>query len=78
VDDKYFRERNRQLFIFPQCLSLSKCTQELDLNEQAIFALEILNEKKRFTASLFNSDYIPEFEQAVKLFKTKTVINASI
>ena len=27
---------------------------------------------------LFNNSYIPEFEQAVKLFKTKTVIEATV
>ena len=48
------------------------------MNEQVNFALENTERKEKIFASLFNNDYIPEFEQAVKLFKTKTMINAEV
>ena len=51
---------------------------ELDLNEQVTFSLENIEKKEKIFASLFNNKYIPEFEQAVKLFKAKTAIPAQV
>ena len=79
VDDKYFVKEIDSYLFFPVPFSPWQIVpKELDLNEQVNFALENTERKEKIFASLFNNDYIPEFEQAVKLFKTKTVINAEV
>ena len=79
VDDKYFVKEIDSYLFFPVPFSPWQLVpKELELNEQVNFALENTERKEKIFASLFNNDYIPEFEQAVKLFKTKTVINAEV
>ena len=79
VDDKYFVKEIDSYLFFPVPFSPWQIIpKELELNEQVNFALENTERKEKIFASLFNNDYIPEFEQAVKLFKTKTVINAEV
>ena len=79
VDDKYFVKEIDSYLFFPVPFSPWQLVpKELELNEQVSFALENTERKEKIFASLFNNDYIPEFEQAVKLFKTKTVINAEV
>ena len=79
VDDKYFVKEIDSYLFFPVPFSFWQIVpKELELNEQVNFALENTERKEKIFASLFNNDYIPEFEQAVKLFKTKTVINAEV
>ena len=79
VDDKYFVKEIDSYLFFPVPFSPWQIVpKELELNEQVSFALENTERKEKIFASLFNNDYIPEFEQAVKLFKTKTVINAEV
>ena len=79
VDDKYFVKEIDSYLFFPVPFSPWQIVpKELDLNEHVNFALENTERKEKIFASLFNNDYIPEFEQAVKLFKTKTVINAEV
>ena len=79
VDDKYFVKEIDSYLFFPVPFSPWQIVpKELELNEQVNFALENTERKEKIFASLFNNDYIPEFEQAVKLFKTKTVINAEV
>ncbi len=79
VDDKYFvKEINSYLF-FPVPFSPWQIIpEELDLNEQVNFSLENTERKEKIFAALFNNKYIPEFEQAVKLFKSKTIIAAEV
>ena len=79
VDDKYFVKEIDSYLFFPVPFSPWQIVpKELELNEQVNFALENTERKEKIFASLFNNDYIPEFEQAVKLFKTKTTINAEV
>ena len=79
VDDKYFVKEIDSYLFFPVPFSPWQIVpKELELNEQVNFALENTERKEKIFASLFNNDYIPEFEQAIKLFKTKTVINAEV
>ena len=79
VDDKYFVKEIDSYLFFPVPFSPWQIVpKELDLNEQVHFALENTERKEKIFASLFNNDYIPEFEQAVKLFKTKAIINAEV
>lgn len=79
VDEKYFVKEIDSYLFFPVPFSPWQVVpKELDLNEQVNFALENTERKEKIFATLFNNQYIPEFEQAVKLFKTKTVVNAEV
>ena len=79
VDDKYFVKEIDSYLFFPVPFSLWQIIpEELDLNEQVFFSLENIERKEKIFASLFNNKYIPEFEQAVKLFKTKTALTAEV
>ncbi len=79
VDDDYFVKEIDSYLFFPLPFSAwqIKPTEE-ELNEQVDFSLENTEKKEKIFASLFNNSYIPEFEQAVKLFKTKTPIEATV
>ena len=79
VDDKYFVKEIDSYLFFPVPFSPWQIIpEELDLNEQVFFSLENIERKEKIFASLFNNKYIPEFEQAVKLFKTKTTLSAEV
>jgi len=79
VDDKYFVKEIDSYLFFPVPFSPWQIMPaELDLNEQVFFSLENIERKEKIFASLFNNKYIPEFEQAVKLFKTKTALTAEV
>jgi hypothetical protein len=79
VDDKYFVKEIDSYLFFPVPFSPWQIVPaEVDLNEQVNFSLENIEKKEKIFASLFNNKYIPEFEQAVKLFKTKTPIEADV
>ncbi len=79
VDDKYFVKEIDSYLFFPVPFSPWQIVPaEVDLNEQVSFSLENVEKKEKIFASLFNNKYIPEFEQAVKLFKTKTPIEAEV
>lgn len=79
VDDKYFVKEIDSYLFFPVPFSPWQIVpDELDLNEQVTFSLENTDRKEKIFAGLFNNEYIPEFEQAVKLFKSKTVISAEV
>ena len=79
VDDNYFVKEIDSYLFFPVPFSAWQIVpEELDLNEQVHFSLENIDKKEKIYASLFNNKYIPEFEQAVKLFKTKTPVMAEV
>ena len=79
VDDRYFVKEIDSYLFFPVPFSPWQIIPaELDLNEQVFFSLENIERKEKIFASLFNNKYIPEFEQAVKLFKTKTALTAEV
>ena len=79
VDDKYFVKEIDSYLFFPVPFSPWQIIpEELDLNEQVNFSLENTERKEKIFAALFNNRYIHEFEQAVKLFKSKTVIAAEV
>ena len=79
VDDSYFVKEIDSYLFFPLPFSpwQIKPTEE-ELNEQVDFSLENIEKKEKIFASLFNNSYIPEFEQAVKLFKTKAIVVATV
>jgi hypothetical protein len=79
VDDKYFVKEIDSYLFFPVPFSPWQIVPaEVDLNEQVNFSLENVEKKEKIFASLFNNEYIPEFEQAVKLFKSKTHVEATV
>lgn len=79
VDDKYFVKEIDSYLFFPVPFSPWQIIpEELDLNEQVFFSLENIERKEKIFAALFNNKYIPEFEQAVKLFKSRTALTAEV
>lgn len=79
ADDKYFVKEIESYLFFPVPFSpLQQLPTEKDLNEQVNFSLENTDKKEKIFAVLFNNSYIPEFEQAVKLFKAKTPSDAVV
>jgi hypothetical protein len=79
VDDKYFVKEIESYLFFPVPFSPWQIEPtEEELNEQVNFSLENTNKKEKIFASLFNNNYIPEFESAVKLFKSKTSTVAKV
>ena len=79
ADDKYFVKEIDSYLFFPVPFSPWQILPtEQELNEQVNFSLENIEKKEKIYASLFNNNYIPEFEQAVKLFKTKTLVTAEV
>jgi hypothetical protein len=79
VDDKYFVKEIESYLFFPVPFSPWQIVPDArDLNEQVTFSLENTEKKEKIYASLFNNKYIPEFEQAVKLFKSKAPVEAEV
>lgn len=79
VDDKYFVKEIDSYLFFPVPYSPWQLPPtENDLNEQVTFALENIDKKEKITASLFNNAYIPEFNAAVKLSKSKEPVEAEV
>jgi hypothetical protein len=79
VDDEIFVKEIESYLFFPVPFSPWQIKPtDAELNEQVDFSLENIEKKEKIFASLFNNKYIPEFEEAVKFFKTKATINASI
>ncbi len=79
VDDEYFvKEIDSYLFFEVPFSPWQILPTEAELNEQVTFSLENTDKKEKIFASLFNNKYLPEFEQAVKLYKAKSAINAEV
>lgn len=79
VDDQYFVKEIDSYLFFPVPFSNWQIKPaENELNEQVFFSLENLHKKEKITASLFNNKYIPAFETAVKLFKSKAIVEAPV
>ncbi len=79
VDDKYFVKEIDSYLFFPVPYSPWQLPPtEKELNEQVTFALENTEKKEKITASLFNNAYIPEFNTAVKLSKSKEPVEAEV
>jgi hypothetical protein len=79
VDDKYFVKEIDSYLFFPVPFSPWQILPtENELNEQVSFSLQNLDKKEKIIASLFNNNYIPEFNTAVKLYKSKSPIEAEV
>lgn len=79
VDENYFVKETGSYIFFPLVLSpWERAPKELDLNEPIFFKLENLDKPDRVTAALFKSDYIPEYMAAMRYFKEKRLIDATV
>lgn len=79
IDDKYFVKEMDSYLFFPVTISPWQLLPEEDeLNEPVSFSLENLEKKDKIYASLTNNTYIPEFNKAIKLFKSKTPVKAEV
>ena len=79
VDGKYFVKEIGTYLFFPAPFSpWQLIPSESEWNEAVTFALENLDNKEKLTASLFNIKFIPEYYSAVKAFKTKTPVEATV
>ncbi len=79
ADDRYFVKEIESYLFFPVRFSPWQIIPTEDvLNEPVTFMLDNLEKKDKIAASLLNNEYIPEFHTAVKLFKSKTPVDASI
>jgi hypothetical protein len=79
ADDKYFVKEIDSYLFFPIPFSPWQIfPAEEEMNEPVYFSLENLDKKEKISACLLNNEYIPEFHTAVKLFKSKTAVDALI
>ena len=79
VDDDFFVKEIDSYLFFPVPFSpWQLAPSEEDLNEQVTFSLENTDKKEKIFATLSDNKYIPEFKEAVKLFKSKTAIDAEV
>ena len=79
ADDGYFVKEIESYLFFPVYFSpWHIIPTEEELNEPVYFSLENLEKKEKISAALFNNEYIPAFHTAVKLSKSKSVIDATV
>ncbi|MBL0356447.1 MAG: hypothetical protein IPP72_05930 [Chitinophagaceae bacterium] len=79
VEDSYFVKETGSYILFPLILSPWELQpDESRLNEPVFFKLDNLDKPNSITASLYKSEYIPEYQTAVRHCKTKTPIDAVI
>ena len=79
VEDKYFVKEIDSYLFFPVAISPWQLLPAAnDLNEPVGFLLENREKKDKIYASLLNNVYIPEFNTAIKLYKSKTPVRAEV
>jgi len=79
ADDQYFVKEIESYLFFPISFSPWQIVPtEEELNEPVTFTLENLEKKDKIAAALLNNEYVPEFHTAVKLFKAKKPVDATI
>ena len=79
VDDEFFVKEIDSYLFFPVKLSpWQLLPDEKDFNEPVTFSLLQPEKKESLLVTLTDNKYLPEFNEAVKLFKSKSVIDAEI
>lgn len=79
VEENYFVKETGSYIFFPLKLSpWEKPPSDDDLNEAVFFKLNNAGKADKTTASMYKSNYIPEYLAAQKYYQNKTVINAAI
>ena len=79
VDDEFFVKEIDSYLFFPVKLSPWQLPpDEKDFNEPVTFSLLQPEKKENLLVSLTDNKYLPEFNEAVKLFKSKAVVSAEV
>lgn len=79
VEDDYFVKETSSYILFPLILSPWEIKpQTIKVNEPVFFKLDNLKKTGKHTASMFRSEYIPDFLKAMDHFKKKTVVTATV
>ena len=79
VDDDYFVKETGSYILFPLVLSpWELLPHESRLNEPVFFKLDNLDKPNAVTASFYKSEFIPEYQTALRNFNNKTVLNAVV
>jgi hypothetical protein len=79
VDDNYFIKEAGSYILFPLILSpWEKGPHESRVNEPLFFKLNNIDKPNTLTASLYQSEYIPEYSMAVRHFKNKIPADAVV
>ncbi len=79
VDDDFFVKEIESYLFFKMNLSRWQLApKESKINEPVAFFLDNIDKKAPVTAVLFDNDYLPEFHQAMKLYKAKTPIESEV
>ena len=79
VDDEFFVKEIDSYLFFPVKLSPWQLPpDEKDFNEPVTFSLLQPEKKESLLVTLTDNKYLPEFNEAVKLFKSKAVVDAEI
>src|ERR1700757_595526 len=78
-DDDYFVKETGSYILFPLILSPWETKpQNIKVNEPVFFKLDNLKKTGKHTASMFRSEYIPEYITAMNYFKRKAVFDAVV
>lgn len=79
VDDKYFVKETGSYILFPLVISpWEKLPHESRLNEPVFFKINNPEKPDHATASFFKSEYIPEYQAALRSFNAKTPVEAKV
>ena len=79
VDDDYFVKETGSYILFPLVLSpWELLPHESRLNEPVFFKLDNLDKPNAVTASFYKSEFIPEYQTALRNFNNKTALNAVV
>ena len=79
VEDAYFIKELESYLFFPLQISpWQRLPAAEDLNEQVQFSLINTSSRDRVRAALIHVKYIPEYETALKYFKSKKIIEATV
>jgi len=79
VEEDYFVKETGSYILFPLIVSPWEIPpHESRLNDPVFFKLDNLEKPNHVTASLFKSEYIPEYQQALKHCKGKTPVEAVV
>ncbi len=79
VEDNYFIKEAGSYILFPLILSpWEKVPHESRVNEPLFFKLDNIDKPNNLTASLYQSEYIPEYSTAVRHFKNKIPVDAIV
>lgn len=79
ADDNYFVKETGSYILFPLILSPWEMhPHESRMNEPVFFKLDNTDKPNAVTASLFKSEFIPEYKTALQHYKNKTAADAVV